>query len=276
MRELLAGHLAAWGLTPVGPVRRRPASLLVDVVLGSRPAVLKLALDDEERRGGELMQWWAGAGAAEVIARSGPALLIERATGARSLASMARGSQDDEASRIACRVVAKLHSGARQPTRWPPGLPALDRWFAALWPAAATHGGILADGAEAARRLLADQREVVVLHGDVHHGNVLDFEERGWLAIDPKGVVGDRAFDYANLLCNPDHQTALAPGRFERQVEVIASAAELDRRRLLGWTLAYCSLSAAWFLEDGDGHAASGPGPDTALAVARLAAAAAV
>lgn len=59
----------------------------------------------------------------------------------------------------------------------------------------------------------------MVLHGDVHHGNVLNFGARGWLAIDPRGLVGERAFDHANLLCNPDVATAAASGSW------------LDRRR---------------------------------------------
>jgi streptomycin 6-kinase len=67
--------------------------------------------------------------------------------------------------------------------------------------------------AEIARTLLASPREVVPLHGDVHHGNILVFEERGWLAFDPKRLMGERGFDYANLFCNPNDTVATAPGR---------------------------------------------------------------
>jgi streptomycin 6-kinase len=55
-----------------------------------------------------------------------------------------------------------------------------------------------------ARELLANLSEVVVLHGDIHRCNVLDFGHRGWLASDPKGLVGERYCDLANLFCNPD------------------------------------------------------------------------
>jgi streptomycin 6-kinase len=93
---------------------------------------------------------------------------------------------------------------------------------------------------------------VTVLHGDIHHGNVLDFGERGWLAIDPKGLLGERTFDFVNILRNPDPEIALAPGRFARQVRLIAEFANVDRARLLGWTIALTGLSAAWFLEEGE------------------------
>jgi len=142
----------------------------------------------------------------------------------------------------------------------------LPEWFAALEASAARHGGILERAAVVARRLLAEPRDTVVLHGDIHHGNILDFGSQGWLAIDPKGLLGERAFDFVNILRNPNAQVALAPGRFSRQATALADAVGLDRTRLLQWTLAFTGLSAAWILDDGDQ-------PDLDLAVAELAAA---
>jgi streptomycin 6-kinase len=127
----------------------------------------------------------------------------------------------------------------------------LAKWFDALEPAANNQGGILVRAAKAARALLSAPQDIAVLHGDIHHGNVLDFGPRGWLAIDPKGLYGERGFDFANIFCNPDATLATAPGRLSRQATVVAEAAGLDRRRLLQWVLAYAGLSAAWFIDDG-------------------------
>jgi streptomycin 6-kinase len=183
---------------------------------------------------------------------------------------MAHQGEDDEASQIICAVAARLHTTRRTP---PPELVPLEHWFRELWPAAETHGGILRRAAETARELLDAPQEVGVLHGDLHHGNVLDFGSRGWLAIDPKGLVGERGFDFANVLRNPDAHLAVAPdhlalgpGRFARQSRVVAEAAQLDRTRLLQWTLAFTGLSAAWIIGDGDD-------PVLDVAVAKLAAA---
>ena len=90
------------------------------------------------------------------------------------------------------------------------------------------------------------------LHGDVHHGNILDFEERGWFAIDPKRLVAERGFDYANLFCNPNQTVAAARSRLARQVNVVAEAARFERKRLLQWIIAWAGPSAAWSIEDGD------------------------
>jgi streptomycin 6-kinase len=124
--------------------------------------------------------------------------------------------------------------------------------------AAEQQGGTYLLGLKAAEALLAEPQDVVVLHGDMHHDNVLDFGPRGWLAIDPKRVIGERGFDYANLICNPDLPTANDPQRFKKQIEVVAQAAGLERQRLLQWVLAFAGLSAAWFLEDKDELAAQG------------------
>lgn len=243
-----ADHLARWNLVADGAPVATSTSLLLPVRRAGKPAMLKIACEAEERRGGRLMAWWNGDGAARVLAEDDGVLLLERATGPRSLAAMARSAQDDEATRILCRTTKRLHRPGTSP---PHGLVSLDAWFAPLVQAR-DHDGVLTKARSVAQDLLRDQREVVALHGDIHHGNVLDAGPRGWIAIDPKGLLGERTFDFVNILRNPDDATALAPGRFARQVEVIAAAAALDRSRLLQWTLAFAGLSAVWILGDGD------------------------
>jgi streptomycin 6-kinase len=241
------------------------------VRMAETPAMLKIAIDAEEKFGGLLLKWWDGKGAAQVFAHEDDALLMERAEGPASLVDMAKdmapGGGDDEASRLIWRVAAQLHA-TRPKAGVLPALVPLAQRFRELEPVAARHGGILNACAAIARELLASERDVVMLHGDIHHRNILDFGPRGWLAIDPKGLIGERCFDYANLFCNPEAAIAIAPSRLVRQVGVVAEAANLERQRLLKWILAYAGLSAAWILGDGEWEPAK-----TALAVAELAAA---
>ena len=228
-------YLHHWNLIPDGEPIVTPTSDLLPARRGAEPVMLKVAREAEERRGGTLMAWWDGVGAARVLAHEGDALLLERAQDGEPLVTMARSGRDDEASRILCAVAARLHTARDGPL--PDTLVPLSRWFRELAPAAAQYGGILNQANGAARDLLADQRDVVVLHGDLHHGNVLGFGPRGWLAIDPKGLLGERGFDFANILCNPDGAVATAPGRLTRQVDVVGAAAGLERGRLLRWVL---------------------------------------
>lgn len=253
-QDMFEPYLTRWNLAPDGAPITTPAANLLPVLKDDEPAMLKLSHEADERLGGVLMEWWGGDGAARVFARDGDALLMERATGPASLSDMARSGQDDAACRILCTAAARLHAPRSRPL---PALTPLADWFRELWPAADRHGGILARSAQTARVLLAEPREVGVLHGDLHHDNVLDFGARGWLAIDPKHLFGEREFDFANIFTNPDladptQPVATQPGRFARRLDIVAEASGLERRRLLCWVLAWTGLSAAWFMGDGD------------------------
>lgn len=242
-------YLTRWNLTPDGEPIVTHSSRLLPVRQRGLPAMLKVPIEPEEKRGSRVMPWWNGEGAARVLTHDSDALLLERAMGNRSLAAFTRQGRDDEATSIICAAIATLHGHDAKP---PPDLVPLTPWFRDLWPAAETHGGILALSAATARKLLADPQDVVVLHGDIHHDNVLDFGERGWLVIDPKGLIGERGFDYANLFCNPETDIAVTkPDRFKRRLDIVTEAAEMERERLLQWILAWAGLSAAWWLSDG-------------------------
>jgi len=261
-------YLDRWNLIPDGEAITTPTGCLLPVRQKGQPAMLKLATVEEERSGAALMEWWEGDGAAPVLARDDNALLLERARSVGGLADMARGGRDDEACLILCTVAARLHAPRSKPL---PKLIPLKQWFRELDEAAATHGGILVRCAATASQLLADPRDLCVLHGDLHHGNALDFGPRGWLAIDPKGLIGERGFDFANIFCNPDlddptRPVATDPARFVRRLEIVTASARLERLRLLHWILAWAGLSAAWFL--GDDQSA-----DIDLTIAALAAA---
>lgn len=259
--------LARWDLTPDGPEVVTRSSHLLPVRYRGTAAMLKVALESEERFGGVLMEWWDGVGAARVLARDDHVLLLERAEGTQSLSDFARTGRDDVATHIICDVVAKLHAPRSKPL---PDLIPLDGWFGSLDQAAAAHGGFLTRCATTARELLASPRDVGVLHGDIHHDNILDFGPRGWLAIDPKRLVGERGFDYANLFCNPGHDAAALTldhaALFPQRLATVCAVAGLERARLLKWIVAWCGLSAAWFIEDGET-------PATDFTIAALAAA---
>jgi streptomycin 6-kinase len=257
--------LTRWRLAPDGaPFETRFGSRLLPVRWRGEAAMLKIAASQEERRGGALMAWYDGQGAARVFARRGEALLLERLSHGRSLSWMALNGQDDESTAILCETAMALHtprSGAPPRTLVP-----LATWFRALAPAAAAHSGMFARALAAATPLLASQAEITVLHGDFHHDNLLDGGERGWCVIDPKGLVGERAFEYANLFRNPSAELALRSGVMRRRLRIVTDAAGLEPRRMLNWVLAYAGLSAAWSLQSGQD-----PGPG--LAIAEMAAA---
>ena len=224
--------LERWRLTLDGEPFTTPhsKSQLLPVLRDGERAILKIAGDEEERRGADLMEWYGGVGAARVLARDGDALLLERLMEGRRLSELVRSNKDDEATCILCQTARTLHAPrGKEP---PASLVPLAAWCRALEPAANLHGGVFSKAATALRPLLRDPRDPVVLHGDIHHDNVLDGGQRGWLVIDPKGVFGERASEYANLFRNPDTATALKPGRMRRRAQIVADQAGLEAKRL--------------------------------------------
>lgn len=246
-------YLKQWRLTPDGEPLVTHSSRLLPVRFDGKAAMLKVALEPEERRGGLLMRWWDGDGAARVFACDRNAILLERAQGSVSLRQMSDSSNDDEACRIICDCVARLHTIRSQPL---PELATLREWFRDLKPGAEKYGDILKLSASTAADLLNRPQEITVLHGDIHHDNILDFGSCGWLAIDPKGLIGERGFDYANLFYNPEREIAADPGLFIRRIKIVSQTAGIEPERLLKWIIAWGGLSAVWFLDDGQRRSA--------------------
>jgi streptomycin 6-kinase len=242
--------LRRWNLTPDGESFTSPTGQpLMPVSRGGLPLMLKINIHPEERDGANLLVWWRGIGAVRVLEHDGQAIVMDRAADPRKLVDLSLAGHDDDALRILVRAASILHQSRDQPL--PPTLIPMETRFRSLWASAREIGGFYAETAAVARALIDNPQDETVLHGDIQHYNVLDFGERGWLAIDPKGLIGERAYDFANIFCNPLDEVALSPGRVAHRATVLSDLTGIDRNRLLQWVVAYCGLSASWHLEDG-------------------------
>ncbi len=238
------------------------------------PAVVKLGVPGAEhlRYEAAALASFDGNGAVRLLAHdvARGALLLERA----SPGSMARElvpHNDDEATAAAIGVLSRLHEAT------PPadGLPDLHSERTAFVDHLAAFPGddpLPRDLVVAALRtfdeLCATAPRRVVLHGDLHHDNVLSADREPWLAIDPHGWVGDPGADLGPLLYNPDpyrdddELLALVP----RRLEHLADGLGIEQDRAVAWGFVMAMLSDVWSAPDGDaGH--------RPLAVARLLAA---
>ena len=208
------------------------------------PVMLKIALVDEEVRGAALLRWWAGRGAAPVLEQDERATLLARATGTRDLAAMVASGADAEVTGILVGTALALHERPAPSARDGVQLVPLRRWFRDLLTTDSDDPVLLQAAGIAEHALTTTMPEdVVALHGDIHHGNVLDFGDR-WAAIDPKGLIGHRAFDVANILCNPTEAAAL--GNLTARLNAIGRQANIPPVVLSQWTIAWCGLSLVW------------------------------
>ena len=227
-------HVTLWQLEAVRELCATRTSRLYQAIRQGEPVVLKLfRRGSDEENSGAALRYFDGCGAVRLLAADGDALLLERLEQPDRLRSMSLGGQDGEASTIIAGVIGALHNAVRKPV--PPRIETVEqRWQPLLRFKARQIPDVLARGAALARRLLADPRDVRLLHGDIHHENIL-LAARGWVAIDPKGVVGERTYEVANAMCNPFGAGSPAAdfGLMRRRAEIYADALALDRRRIL-------------------------------------------
>jgi streptomycin 6-kinase len=183
------------------------------------------------------------------------ALLLEFLKPGLSLLSV---EDDDKAMRIAARVMCSLW-------RPPPdahAFPAASKWAQGLERLRARLGGgtgplprHLVEKAEGLfHDLFNSMSEPMLLHGDLHHKNILSAERKPWLAIDPKGVLAEPAYETGALLRNlwPEGLGQPRPACIlARRAAVLSEALGFDRTRVLSWGLAQAVLAAWWCLESG-------------------------
>lgn len=181
-------------------------------------------------------------------------MLLERLEPGASLATL---DDDEAATTIAAGVMSQLW----RPVPAEHSFPLVADWAADLGDVRKRFGGMssplpiaLVDQAEALfAELIASMSEPVLLHGDLHHENILSASRQSWLAIDAKGVIGEPAYEAGALLRNPMPRLLNMdrPGQvLARRMEQVSDQLELDRMRVRDWSLAQAVLAAWWALED--------------------------
>jgi streptomycin 6-kinase len=210
--------------------------------------------DGDAVTGADFLLWRDGHGAVRLLDRAGHLQLLED-VGNHTLLSVFESEGDDAATVIATDVIRMLHTPAEAAA--PVSVPGLRENFRSLFTKAsadlkAAEDSQFVEAARIAERLLANQTDVRPLHGDIHHENIMK-GSRGWVAIDAKGLLGDPAFDIANLFYNPVESELRTDER-----RVMSMAALLSARlgyhagKLLDYAFAFSALSASWHIEDGN------------------------
>lgn len=183
------------------------------------------------------------------------AMLIERVEPGVPISQM---TDDDEATRIISSVMRKLHVHSTNLSTFP----TLSDWFKGFARLRSKFNGgtglipekLFSEGEELYRHLIDTSTENFLLHGDLHHDNVLSATRAPYLAIDPQGVIGERAHEAGAMLRNPQKKLHTSPNMkaiLERRIALLSDELGIDRERIRQWGVAQTVLSAIWKLEDG-------------------------
>jgi streptomycin 6-kinase len=257
--DVAADYLRRWDLRLDGPPQHGVVGLVLPVLrVDDTPAVLKLQpIDDESSGEAAALRAWDGDGAVRLLADDPVTgtLLLERLAVDRSLADL---PDEMKATQIIAELLARLSSHAA-----PPHLRRLSDIAATMIADTPQAVRSLADAGEArlVRRWADAVSEVVgeagdqLLHWDLHYENVLAADREPWLAIDPKPLAGDPAFELLPALHNR-WEEIVASGdparavlrRFDLMVEMLG----LGRDRAVAWSLARVLQNALWDVKDGE------------------------
>jgi streptomycin 6-kinase len=207
----------------------------------------------------EALLAFGGRGAARLADSdaSRGALLLERLEPGTPLTALCE--EDDGAATSAAAAV--MRSLRRTPLHQPHIFPTAADWGLGFGSCRARFGGgpgpfppkLFEEAESLYAELLDTSAPPTLLHGDLHHGNVLAASREPWLAIDPKGVVAEHAYEVGALLRNPLPRLLRLPDPVratERRIARLSEELGLDRARVRGWGLAQAMLSAWWSIED--------------------------
>lgn len=250
--DQLRAKAADWKV-PIDETRETPWSLLGFGVRAGVPVVLKVAKKSgDESHSGQVLRAFAGDGVVRVYEDETDAVLLERLEPGEQLVELVKRGEDEEATRILAQVIDKL--AHRKPPAVCPTVADWGRGFDRYLESADQQ--IPRELVHEARNLYQDlttsQRTTMLLHGDLQHYNVLFDNKRGWVAIDPKGVVGELEYEVGALLRNPVELPDLYtnPLIFNRRVEILSEILGLDKSRVVNWYFAQSILSKIWDIED--------------------------
>lgn len=245
-----------WGLTDIQPVPNLSFHFVAFAMRGRDEVILKMGIPNPELTSEmTALKLFNGDGACRLLESDEERgfLLLERLQPGKMLSEL---EDDDERTYIAAEVMSKLwrevpsNNKFIQLSDWFDGLKKIRPHF---------NGGTGPFPKEILERvesflpeLFAD-KNVKLMHGDFHHFNILS-SERGWLIIDPKGVIGPVGYEVGPLMINPWNSISDESSfkvRAERRVSILAERLGWEREKIIKWATAHAILSAWWSIEDG-------------------------
>lgn len=252
--KLIVQLEASYGLSDLKPAKNLSYNYVLSGLQGSLPIILKLGPDiDGLKREAVALKAFAGFGVVKVLAESDGMLLLERAVSGLLLKSYFP-EKDNDAIRITCDCLKRLHQAPIPRTHI---FPHVRDWLMALDKDWEIPENYLQKARNLRDNLLKTSAKEVLLHGDLHHDNILQNAD-DWLVIDPKGVIGEPAYEVAAFIRNPIPELLAlenATSIINQRITCFAEILELSEHRILDWCFVQAVLAWVWALEDGNDEA---------------------
>jgi streptomycin 6-kinase len=243
-----------WGVV-VERTLETQSSFIAFGTRSNQPVVLKaLRRPGDEWRCGEVLDAFDGKGIVRVYQHIEGAVLLERLDPGTQLVDMVLNGRDKEATDIVVEVMQKMS----HPSESSKSFATVEDWGKGFERYLASGDNqipisLVELGQQRYWELCSSQKSTRLLHGDLQHYNILFDSGRGWLAIDPKGVIGEIEYEIGASLRNPYERPELfaSTRTIEKRVKRYEEKLMLNSGRALAWGFAQTVLSAIWSVEDG-------------------------
>ena len=264
--DLVEKSKIKWGLQEVKPFSNLTYSYVGRTVHDDRPSVLKIMPPcDRFTRECEWYQNQSGRGSPHLFAfdKESGALLIERMQPASSAKNLVLQGDD----RGATNAIAKSILGLKHQPPKKEVFPHVNEFVNDLIKLKPhVQESLLTRAIFLLKDLTSDASKDVLLHGDLHHDNVLKHGDH-WVAIDPHGFIGPRSFEVGAMLRNPyDCFPTIKPldEVIKARVNVLEHQLPFSRYEIQAWSLIYTLVSSSWSLDD------HGDVPDEHIQIAQI------
>lgn len=267
--ELLAQK---WDLVDLVPVKNMTYNYVVTGLRRHDNVAIVLKLSCDERlisQETQALNFYGGRGCVKLldVDMAHRALLLECAVPGNSLRSFFFHA-DQKAVSFAADVMHRLHAKSLASTS---EFPMLANWLTILQEPSLRSRPIIPEyylkkAQDLSSNLVRTAEHMVLLHGDLHHDNILSHGQDYWVAIDPKGVIGDPAYEVGPFICNPMPEILNqrdAAAIVSERVKQFSRLLALPEQRLKQWTFVHAVLAACWTVQDGDN-------PSRWLAIAQI------
>ncbi|MGW6197767.1 aminoglycoside phosphotransferase family protein [Kribbella sp. NPDC055110] len=254
--------LGRWELERVGDVLHGQVGVVVPV---AGDAVLKVSFPHPGNvHEPDAFEAWDGRGAVKLYERDDAryAMLLERAHTSTLV------EHTGDVATIAGDLLRQLTIPA------PDGLPRMseqaDAWTEELRKDAAEldhplPSSVVDQALAVVDELCREQPETLV-HGDFHARNILRADREPWLVVDPKGYVGDPAYDAAIFLRTRAYYLLIGDAlathdllpQLRTELGRFAEASGVDAERIRRWTQLIAVQSSFWGRRHGYGRARGG------------------
>ena len=249
--EKLTHYLKKWDLKHSEKIISTPTSDVYVVTRGT-PYILKIFTDTgaiDEKDSFIALKAWQGKGAAQLIEFDSRALLIEKLEGP-NLYSFSQKNEEHKATEIFSGIIKKIHLSEFTENQ------KLKSLFDIFTPLAEKEfrkkHRLFEKAYHLSQALLESQEKMVLLHGDLHHENVMRRDNGEYVCFDPKGLWGDPAYEIATILKNPWNYPAVSENKEAclKRANDFSKTLNLPLERILAFAFVHMCLSAIWGIQD--------------------------